>query len=76
VTGKAPLSVTTETTIVENVRKDIISIYSIRITFTLALEKNIKDLVHNNEEKDERIRELEEDVMHNKREREIIKEFI
>jgi hypothetical protein len=43
----------------------------------LASKKNLKDLVHENEEKDERIREeLEEEVKHNKRDKERIKEFI
>jgi hypothetical protein len=59
----------------ENIRDDPLSITSVGITFTLASEQNIKYLVHKNEEKDEKIKEMEEEVRHSKSDRESIREF-
>jgi hypothetical protein len=41
----------------------------------MASEQNLKDLVHENQEKDDWIRELEEEVRHGKRDKGILKEF-
>jgi hypothetical protein len=42
----------------------------------LASDHNLKDLVHEKEENDERIRELEEEFRNNKRDKKSIREFI
>jgi hypothetical protein len=58
--GNDPLSVMSETNVKKNVRDDPLSITSTGVAFILASEKNLKDLVHENKEKYERIKTLEE----------------
>jgi hypothetical protein len=41
----------------------------------LATKHNLKDLVHQNKEKDDRIRELEEPLRHTKKDKGSLKEF-
>jgi hypothetical protein len=41
----------------------------------LAIEQNLKDLVYQNEEKDDRIRELEEQLRHAKKDKGSLREF-
>jgi hypothetical protein len=57
------------------VRKDLISIESTNISFTMESYQNLKYLVQENQEKDDWIIELEEEVMHKKIDKGSLKEF-
>jgi hypothetical protein len=75
ITESAPLSVFIETLVTEDVRKDLLSITYVNTAFTLVTGHNLKDMVHENKEKDDQIRELEEEVGREKKDKGILKEF-
>jgi hypothetical protein len=75
VTGGNPLSVLTETMVEEDVSKYPLSIASTGTSFTTTMEWNLKNLFHQNEEKDARIRELEEQLRHAKKDEGSLREF-
>jgi hypothetical protein len=69
------LSFVTENQITEDVSEDLLSISSSSTTFIVATEKNLKNMFHQNEEKYARIRELEEQLRHAKKNEGGLKEF-
>jgi hypothetical protein len=73
VTEVNPLSILTETTVVEEISKDPLSIASTDTAFTTTMEWNLKNLFLQNEEKDARIRELEEQLRHAKKDEGILR---
>jgi hypothetical protein len=73
--GGNPLSVVTETLVIEDVSKDPLSIAHPSTTFIVEIEKNLKNLFCQNEEKDIRIRELEQQLRHTNKDKEILMEF-
>jgi hypothetical protein len=75
VAGRALLSVVTETLVTKGIKKYPLFIESTDTVFTLATEQNLKDLVHENKEKDDQIRELEEEVRRGKKDKGSLKEF-
>jgi hypothetical protein len=75
VTEGSPLSVITENSVTNEVRKDPIYIMSTGVAFMMASEQNLRDLVHKIQEKDVQIKEMEEEVRRRKRDNEILKEF-
>jgi hypothetical protein len=62
VIGLAPLSVMTETEVVENIRHDPLAIALVGVAFTQASEQNLKNVLQELEEAKERIRTLEEEL--------------
>jgi hypothetical protein len=59
----------------EDVRKYPLSIAYVGIAFTMATERNLKNLFYLNKEKDARIRDLEEQLLHAKKYEVGLKEF-
>jgi hypothetical protein len=72
---KTPLSMKTKEEVIKDVRDDPLSIASIGVSFMQMSKKNMKNLVHEIEEKEKRIRELEEEVQHIKSDQDNLKEF-
>jgi hypothetical protein len=58
----APLSVTIDTTIVENIKDDPLSIALVSVAFIQASEQNLRHMMQEIEEYNERIITLEEEV--------------
>jgi len=69
------LSVITENTIAKYIRKDSLCITSVDTAFIVATEQNLKNLFCQYEEKDARIRELEEQFRHAKKDEGGLREF-
>jgi hypothetical protein len=73
--GGNPLAVLTKTIIKEDGSQDPLSIASVGTSFTTTIERNLKIAFHQNQEKDNRIIELEEQLKHEKKEEGIMREF-
>jgi hypothetical protein len=71
----APLSMTTEVEVIENISDDTLSSASISVSFTQVLEKNLREIMHEIKENNKRIRSLEEKVQCYKSDHNIIQEF-
>jgi hypothetical protein len=67
--------VTTEAKVIKNISDDPLSIASIIVTFMQVSVQNLRNMVCDIEEKDERIRSLEEEVQHYKSDHDNIKDF-
>jgi hypothetical protein len=73
--GLAPLSMTTEEEVVENILQDPLAIASAGIAFTQASEQNLKNVLQELEEANERIRMVEKDFRFYKGEQTSIQDF-
>jgi hypothetical protein len=75
VSREYPLSKTTKVEVIKNIIDDPLSISSANVAFTQASEENLRNMACDIEEKDERIRSLEEEVHCYKSDHENIMEF-
>jgi predicted RNase H-like nuclease (RuvC/YqgF family) len=75
VTRGNPLLVVIETLVTEDVQKEPFSIASTNTAFTLVMEQSLKDMVRQNKEMDDRIRDLEEQIRHRKKDKGSLIEF-